>query len=186
MSELGICILAGGEASRFPRKLEREVRGKPLLARVYKNLSGRYPVYISGKSTFAPGLDALLDCPVIVDRWIRRGPLAGVLSVFSEVPHARLFVCAADAPFVDLEVVQTLAEAWQPGDEAVMAEPLLAIYKRDAFLQAGLPILQTGSGAVKDVAARLRTRDITLPARSTININSEADLRHILKYEVAP
>ena len=186
MSGLGICILAGGEASRLPHKLEREVGGKPLLARVYENLSGPYPIYVSGKSTFAPELDALLDCPVIIDRWNRRGPLAGLLSVFSEVLHERLFVCAADAPFVDLRVVQTLADAWQPGDEAVIAQPLLAIYKRDVFLQAGLPVLQRGSGAVKDVAGRLRTRAITLPPRSMININTEADLRSIQKYEVAP
>ncbi len=186
MIDLGICILAGGEATRLPHKLEREIGGKPLLARVYENLSGPYPVYISGKSSFSPALDALLACPVIVDRWNRRGPLAGILSVFCEVPHERIFVCAADAPFVDLGVVTTLAQAWKPGDEAVIAEPLLAIYKRDAFLQAGLPVLQRGSGAVKDVAARLRARAITVPLRSTMNINTEADLRGIQKYGVAP
>lgn len=186
MNDLGICILAGGEASRLPHKLEREVNGKPLLARVYENLSGPYPVYISGKSTFAPALDARLDCPLIIDRWSRRGPLAGLLSVFSEVPHERIFVCAADAPFVDLGVVQTLAQAWQPGDEAVLAQPLLAIYKRDAFLEAGLPVLRHGSGAVKDVAYRLRARSISLPPHSTININTEADLRTFSDYEVAP
>ena len=185
MTDLGICILAGGESTRLPHKLEREIGGKPLLLRVYENLSGSYPLYISAKSTFAPALDAKLDCPVIVDRWNMRGPLAGILSVFCEVAHRHMFVCAADTPFVDLAVVQRLAEAWQPQDEAVVAEPLLAVYDRARFLHCGLPILRHGTGAVKDVVRKLRAREVDLPQRARINLNTEADLQLIRKYEVS-
>ena len=184
MNELGICILAGGEATRLPRKLERELDGKPLLARVYENLKGLYPVYISSKGTFEPALDRLLDCPVIVDRWNGRGPLAGALSVFSQTTHARMFVCAGDAPFVDLSVVRLFEQAWQPEVEGVVAQPLLAIYDRDAFLREGLPVLKIGSGAVRDVAHKLRTKAVTVPQRATFNINTEADLKVLRKYEV--
>ncbi|MBC5816176.1 MAG: molybdenum cofactor guanylyltransferase [Candidatus Eremiobacteraeota bacterium] len=185
MNDLGICILAGGEATRLPRKLERTVGSKPLLARVYENLKGPYPVYISAKSTFSPALDAVLGCPLIIDRWARRGPLAGILTVFSEVMHERMFVCAADAPFVDIAAVQTLAQSWQPEDQAVAAEPLLAIYQREAFLNEGLAVLLRGSGAVKDVTRKLRMRTVGLPARTSINMNTEADFKNIRKYEVA-
>ncbi|MFN2529164.1 MAG: molybdenum cofactor guanylyltransferase [Candidatus Baltobacteraceae bacterium] len=184
MNDLGICILAGGEATRLPGKLERTVGAKPLLARVYENLKGPYPIYIAAKSTFPPGLDAVLDCPVIIDRWNRHGPLAGILTVFSRVMHDRMFVCAADAPFVDLAAVQTLAQSWQGEDEAALAEPLLAIYKRQAFLHEGLPVLLRGSAAVRDVACKLRTRTVELPARTSINMNTEADFKNIWKYEV--
>jgi len=184
MKDLGICILAGGEATRLPHKLERAVSVKPLLARVYENLKGPYPVYISAKSTFPPALDAVLDCPLIIDRWTRRGPLGGILTVFSEVLHERMFVCAGDAPFVDLAAVQTLAQSWQPEDQAVLAEPLLAIYSREAFLHEGLPVLLRGSGSVKDVARTLRTRTVELPARMSININTGADCKNIRKYKV--
>jgi len=184
MNDLGICILAGGEATRLPHKLERTAGAKPLLARVYENLKGRYPIYIAAKSTFPPELDAVLDCPVIIDRWSRRGPLGGILSVFSEVNHGRMFVCAADAPFVDLSAVATLAQSWQPEDEAAVAEPLLAIYKREAFLKEGLSVLLRGSAAVRDVGRKLRTRRVELPGRTSMNINTEADLKNIRKYEV--
>ncbi len=183
MSDLGICILGGGAASRLPGKLEADIAGKPLIVRVYENVRGTYPVYVSAKDSFGAAVDAMLDCTMIVDRWNGRGPLAGLITVFSQVPHERMFVVAGDAPFADASALRELHDAWREGDEAVVAGPLLALYDRAAFLQAAWPVFTHGSAAVKDVAAKLRARPAKMSERVLTNINTPADLKQIVKYE---
>ena len=183
MIDCGVCILGGGQASRLPGKLEADFEGTPLIVRAFENVGTRYPVYISARSTFRPDIDARLRAPMIVDRWSERGPLSGLISVFFEVAHERMFVVAGDAPFADAHTLQTLSNAWQPGDEAVVAEPLLALYDRAAFLEAAWPVFTHGRAGVKDVVAKLRTRTIALPMIARTNINTPADLQRNRKYE---
>jgi molybdopterin-guanine dinucleotide biosynthesis protein A len=95
--DLAIVILAGGRATRFPGKLEAAFDGEPLLARVYHHLRGVAPVMIAGCDTFSDRLDALLDCPIVVDRWPDRGPLGGLLSAAHETHARRIFAVAGDA-----------------------------------------------------------------------------------------
>lgn len=170
-----VCIVAGGNASRFPRKLESEFEGAPLLLRVYENVRGLAPVVISANATFAPELDAKFDCPIVIDRWPQRGPLSGLLSAFGQVQAQRVYAVAADSPFIDRATLQTLAAAWSPGDEAVVAHPLCALYDRLAFLREAWPVLHGGSGAIKTVVARLRARTVALPEATLANINTAAD-----------
>ncbi|MDQ6931050.1 MAG: molybdenum cofactor guanylyltransferase [Candidatus Eremiobacteraeota bacterium] len=183
MIDCGVCILGGGEASRLPGKLEADFEGTPLIVRVFENVSAIYPVYISTKGTFRPDVDARLRAPMIVDRWSERGPLAGLISVFSEVSHERMFVVAGDAPFADARALQMLGDAWQAGDDAVVAEPLLALYGRAAFLDAAWPVFTQGRAGVKDVIAKMRARTVALPITARTNINTPADLQHNRKYE---
>ena len=82
--DLAIVILAGGRATRFPGKLEAPLDGEPLLARVYHHVRDIAPTMIAGRDTFSGTLDALLDCPIVVDRWPDRGPLGGLLSAAHE------------------------------------------------------------------------------------------------------
>ena len=179
MSDMAICILAGGQATRLPGKLEMDFQGQPLVVRVFENLRGSYPIYISAKGAFGAPIDAVLQAPMIVDRWIGRGPLAGLITVFSEVLHERMFVVAGDAPFVNTQTLQTLREGWRAGDEAVVAEPLLALYDRAAFLKAAWPVFSEGSAAVKDVIAILAARTVRVELPALTNINTPGDLRGV-------
>jgi len=184
-----VVILAGGEASRLPGKLERPVDGTPLLLQVYRNVRGRWPVYVSGRGSFSPDIDAELDCPVIVDRWTRRGPLGGLMSVLTEVNAGRVFVAAGDAPRLTTEVFDRLAAAWRAGDEAVvpehdgLLEPLAAFYDRAAVLREGAIVLSTRKPSMHALLERLRVRRISLPAHWFLNINTAADIAAMQRQE---
>ena len=180
-SDVTVVLLAGGEATRLPGKLERTDAGDPLIVRAYERFAPSYPVVISASATFAPEIDARLGCPIVVDRWTRRGPLAGMLSAFAAVDTPLVCAIAADLPAVDASVVRALRDAYDPTVDAVVPshergiEPLCALYDRTAFERAGLPILVDGTAAVRDALARLRVRTLALPAHLFANINTRAD-----------
>jgi molybdopterin-guanine dinucleotide biosynthesis protein A len=189
---VGILILAGGEATRLPGKLGLAAGDVPLVVRVYRNFAvAERETFVSCNATFAPELDALLPVPAVIDRWARRGPLAGMLSTMPYMRSRFIFAVAGDAPFASPEVLDALLAALRPGDEAVVPEhvaegtrrlePLAALYDRLAFLRAGLPILRQGRGSLLAVIEALRTRFV--PARggeTFINVNTPADYAALL------
>src|SRR5579862_9783047 len=139
MRRAGVLILAGGEATRLPGKLELDAGNVPMLARVFANLSPGRETWLSLKETLPPGLDAYLNAPVAVDRWSARGPLAGMLGTMACMRSRWVFAAAGDAPLLDGAFVDELAAARREGDEAVVPvsargfEPLAALYDRLAF-----------------------------------------------------
>lgn len=187
--DLGILILAGGEATRLPGKLALQAGDEPMLLRVYRNLSAGRPTYVSCKATFDPAIDGALDCPLVVDRWPLRGPLSGLLSTMGEMTTRYVFACAGDSPFVDAAFVDRLAGALREGDEAVVPahdaehrriEPLAAIYDRLAFLREGTPLLLSGEGALRTVIERLATRYVPVTDPQVLaNVNTPADYAQI-------
>jgi molybdopterin-guanine dinucleotide biosynthesis protein A len=179
-SDLTVVLLAGGEASRLPGKLERADLGDPLIVRAYDRFAPHFPVVISANTTFAPDIDARLDCPIVADRWSKRGPLAGILSAFAAVRTPLACVVAADLPHADADLARALLDAFEDGDDAVVPahaggiEPLCALYDRRTFERAALPVLH-GSAAVRDVLAGLRVRTLALDPKRFANINTHAD-----------
>ena len=94
-----VVILAGGRATRLPGKLERMFAGRTLLERVYRNVREFAPVIVAGAGSFNDSIDAMLDCPIVIDRWPGRGPLAGLLSASAEISAEYMFAVAGDAEF---------------------------------------------------------------------------------------
>jgi molybdopterin-guanine dinucleotide biosynthesis protein A len=181
-ADVAVVILAGGEATRFPGKLESDARGVPLLLRVYRNVSAIGPVYVSANAPFGEEIARELDCTIVPDREAGRGPLGGIVSTFESIPQRLCFTVAGDAPFIDRTVFQRLLAAWEPRLEAVVAgreghiEPLCAIYAREAFLREGRAELATGSGAVRAVVERLAHRRVGFPdGRALAGINTIAE-----------
>ena len=187
--DVGVLILAGGEATRLPNKLQLAAGLTPMIVRVYDNVAGG-ETFVSCKSTFPADVDALLPCPMVVDRWPLRGPLAGMLSTMQEMRSRWVFAVAGDAPFTDRGFIERLAALRQPGDEAVVPrhcgriEPLAALYDRQAFLRAGLPVLRAGAGALRIVIDALAARYVAIDEERTFtNVNTPADyaaLREVL------
>ncbi len=183
MPAIGVLILAGGEATRLPGKLQLEAGDAPMIVRVYRNVAGTRETFISCKATFPAEIDRLLPCPMVVDRWPRRGPLAGMLSTMELMRSAYIFALAGDAPFVTSAFIDRLAARWRPGDEALVPrhrtgiEPLAAIYERAAFLRAGAPVLAAGRGALRLVIDALATRFVPADADEPTfaNVNTPAD-----------
>ena len=181
--EIGVLILAGGQATRLPNKLELDAGALPMLARVYGNVSRGRETFISCKATFPAELDARLTCPMVVDRWPLRGPLAGILSTLAQMRSRFVFVVAGDAPFITTAFIDRLAAHVRPGDEAVVPrhargiEPLAAIYDRSAFLRAGTPLLFSGQGALRLVLDALAAKyiDVQAEEHEFANINTPAD-----------
>jgi molybdopterin-guanine dinucleotide biosynthesis protein A len=186
MADAAIVILAGGAATRFPGKLEREIGGTPMLLRVYERLRGARPIYIAGKGGFPDALDARLDCTLILDRQPGRGPLAALVGACGSIAASRVFAIAADLPNVDAALLDELERAHAEGDEAVVPEhdgsiePLAALYDRTAILERGLALLEDGKSAMRDLLAGLRVRYVPMEAARFVNVNTPADLERAL------
>jgi len=186
--DYGVIILAGGEASRLPHKLELAAGDVPMLVRVYRNVRGTQPTYISCNGSFPPEIDDELPCPMVVDRWSVRGPLAGMLSTMSEMKERFAFVVAGDAPHITAPFIAFLAASHQAGDEAIVPrhpqgiEPLAALYDRVAFVREGLPLLRAGEGAPRRVIERLKTRFVELDDPAIFaSVNTPGDYAKLRK-----
>lgn len=185
MAGIAVVIVAGGEATRLPGKLERRIAGTPLLLHVYRNLRGAYPVFISARASFQAAIDEELECPVLVDRWPGRGPLGGLLTACGVIRERKIFAAAADAPALSLDVLHALEREWKPGDEAVVAEhdgrmePLAALYDRAALMREGWPQMQSGKYSLHGVLGRMAVRPVCLPPAYFLNVNTAADLERI-------
>ena len=185
MIDAAVCVLAGGEATRLPGKLALPAGEVPMLVRVVRNVRGERPVWLSVKGPLPEELDALLDAPRVQDRWALRGPLSGLLSTFDAMDAEWVFACAGDAPFLTAVFVDRLAAYASPDLEAVVPahddegrriEPLAALYRREAFLREGLPLLESGQGALRLVIDRLKTRFVRVDdERIFANVNTPAE-----------
>ncbi len=174
-------VLAGGDATRLPGKLERLVDGVPLLVRTFRALRATHAVIVSHARPFPAQLDAMLTCPRVLDRWSGRGPLSGMVSACEALDADRVYVVAADMPRVGPPLLAALRSAWRDGDEAVIPEhdggiePLAALYDRRALLREGLPVLLEGNAAVRGVVERLRARRLPMSCSLFANLNSPED-----------
>lgn len=175
-------VLAGGRASRLPGKLERPLRGEPLLARVYQNVRGIAPVVVAAAGSFGASLEAALECPIVVDRHPGRGPLAGLLSACGAVQTQWIFAVAGDAPRVTGAVLHALLDGRCDGDEAVVPEhdgrlePLAGLYLRSALEREGYDLLRKGDASMHELLMHVKLRRIPLPATFFVNINTLADI----------
>lgn len=183
MVSTAVVLLAGGQALRFPGKLEHAVDGRPMLARCYDRArAAGWPVYIAGKGAFSRELDGQLDAPLLIDRRPGEGPLSALLTACGLIQAERVFAVAADQPHLETGVLRQIAAAWEPGDAAVVPahaggiEPLTALYERRALLREGFELRARGRLAMRDVIDRIATRFLPLEARYFQNVNRIEDL----------
>lgn len=178
-----IVLLAGGEARRFPGKLECIVDGLPMLAHCLGRAKrSGWPVYVSGKGSFAGVLDRMLDAPLLIDRRPGAGPLAALVSACTVIRADRVFAIAADQPQLDPAVLRTLAGSWHDGDEALVprhaggVEPLAALYARRAILREATGLRRSGKSAMRDLLQSVAARFVPIDAAYFRNVNFAEDL----------
>jgi molybdopterin-guanine dinucleotide biosynthesis protein A len=182
---IAVCLLAGGEATRFPGKLERTLSGVPLLRCTYESVRGIGPVTVSVREMSQAKILEGEPVTVVTDEIAGRGPLEGLISAFSAIEHPWIFVAAGDAPYAGRELYEALRAAWEAGCEAVVPEnaqgtlqPLTALYERAPFLEAARTPRVRASGAVRRAVEVLRAvRVRNLNERAFFNVNTEADYR---------
>lgn len=180
---IAILLLAGGRASRFPGKLEALVDGEPLLLRAFRIArSTGWPVYVGAQGPFPTEIDRRLDCPVLVDRQPFGGPLRALYSACETIEQERVFVLAADLPRVDTALLERIAAAWMPGDDAVVPrhdgrlEPLAALYARSAILQESFTLFGEPRASMHDLIERIGARFFDADPAYFANVNTPADL----------
>jgi molybdopterin-guanine dinucleotide biosynthesis protein A len=130
-------ILAGGKSSRMGRdKAFIEVDGRPLLARQIQLASdvGADEVYVSGR---AEADYAAFNCPVLRDRFINFGPLAGIEAALNVTTSQLLLVLAVDMPEMNAAFLQRLTAQCADGCGAIprvngFPEALAAFYPKAA------------------------------------------------------
>ncbi len=78
-----------------------------------------------------------------------------------------VFAVAGDSPLIDASFIDELATHVAPHFDAIVPmhegerngiEPLAALYRREAFVREGLPVLLGGDGALRLVVDKLRTK----------------------------
>lgn len=159
------------------------VDGVPMLLRTYEALktTGRR-VWILADGPLPADVDAAIGAPLLIDRIPHRGPLAAVCDACSAVRCDYVFVAAADMPGLPGSIVERLAEALRPGDEAVVPvhddsiEPLAALYRRRAVLDAEPALRHDTARSMHALIVRLATRFVPLPAVYFTNVNRPGDL----------
>jgi molybdenum cofactor guanylyltransferase len=183
-----IVLLAGGQARRFPHKLEQRIGGEPMILRCYRALRATgWPVYVSANESFGSEIDAALDAPLLADREPGRGPLHAFVSACESIAADRVFAVAADQPRLESSALERLADAWQKGDEAVVpshdgkVEPLAALYDRRAVLRERPSLERDGKNAMHDLIARLAVRYVPMEAAFFYNVNEPADLGVVMR-----
>jgi molybdopterin-guanine dinucleotide biosynthesis protein A len=178
-----IVLLAGGQARRFPRKLEQRIAGEPMIVRCFRMLrTTGSPVFVAANQSFGPEIEAALDAPRLADREPGSGPLPAFVSACASIRAERVFAVAADQPRLEPSVLERLAGAWQTGDEAVVPshdgriEPLAALYDRRAVLRERPSLERDGKSAMHDLVTRLAARYVPMEAAFFYNVNEPADL----------
>jgi molybdopterin-guanine dinucleotide biosynthesis protein A len=106
-----------------------------------------------------------------------------LLSACAVISAEHIFAVAGDAPDVTSDVLERLATAWQPGDEAVVPEhdgrdePLAALYSKAALEREGYAVLASDDASMHALLRRLRVRRIALSSEYFHNVNTVADLK---------
>ena len=180
---IAVLVLAGGRGSRFPGKLEALVDGEPLVLRAFRAARATgWPVYVSAQGPFPSEIDRRLDCPVLIDRQPWGGPLRAIHSACETIARERILVLAADLPHVDAPLLERIADAWLPGDDAVVPrhegrlEPLVALYARSAILQESFTLFGESRVAMHDLLERIGVHYLDVEADYFANVNTPADL----------
>jgi molybdopterin-guanine dinucleotide biosynthesis protein A len=178
-----IVMLAGGDARRFPGKLEQPIDGEAMILRCYRNLRAMaLPIFVACKGEFSRDVDARLDAPRLIDREPGGGPLRAFASACGAIEAERCFAVAADQPRLDASALQRMLAAWRHGDEAVVPmhdgkiEPLAALYHRAAVVREDAGLRADGKAAMHDLVGALATRFVPIEAEYFYNVNRPSDL----------
>ena len=151
-------ILAGGRSSRMQRdKAFLPCRGTTLLARQVGLVRELAPaeIFISGRA----GTDyGALGLPVLLDRFVDLGPLAGIERALGESQSPLLLVLAVDLPDMTADFLRGLAARCRAGSGAVPRtgqglEPLAALYPQ-AMQPIAAAMLAEGISAMTEFVRR--------------------------------
>jgi molybdenum cofactor guanylyltransferase len=133
-------LLVGGKSSRMGQdKATMLFRGEPLWKTQLEHLRRLRPKEILISAQTDPAWRPS-DTEFVADQQPSRGPLSGIAAALSRIKTDHLLVLAIDTPFLPGAYLRTLRAGIQSGQGVVpingyRAEPLVAVYPRDATLE---------------------------------------------------
>ena len=186
-------ILAGGRSSRMGvgRKALVELNGRPLLAHVIDRLQAQlHPLLLSCESqTDEFESFGLTVVPDLLPGY--RGPLTGLCSalqyMIEKANDNGLVLCPCDAPFIPVDLVQTLLDAGQQDSKQVVVvsyqgvlQPTFSLWHTDHFPVIHAAVTERGQGGLKHMLNSLPHRIVewadTRPS-PFFNINTPEELK---------
>ncbi|MEN1969407.1 molybdenum cofactor guanylyltransferase [Lentibacillus sp. N15] len=134
-------ILAGGKSSRMGKtKSLLPLRNKPVITHIIEEMGKITDTIVI--VTNDPPAHAFLQLPIVQDRYLEMGPLAGIETALFHQDADLYILAACDMPFIDQQVYRHLIKQ-STDSEAVIPvyhkrnNPLSGIYKKTV-----LPVIQ--------------------------------------------
>ncbi|MBR1771580.1 MAG: molybdopterin-guanine dinucleotide biosynthesis protein B [Lachnospiraceae bacterium] len=186
---LSVGVLAGGKSTRMGQnKALLQIESKRFIDRICEELSGFSEVLISDAKK---GNYEELGLPVVYDAHEGIGPLEGIYQLLLHAREDYVFVCAADMPFIQKELVEYMAEFISSDYDCYCLvdedhiHPLCAIYSKK-MLEAVREQIESGNYRIMQVLRRVRTKYIKLgqtgfDKRIVRNINTREEYAQALK-----
>jgi molybdopterin-guanine dinucleotide biosynthesis protein A len=187
-------ILAGGRSTRMGLdKSSVDFRGNPLIYWVYavfRDVADELIISVSGETDTIP-IQRILEgeFKIVRDEKPDLGPISGLQASFTRARGEYVAVAPCDSPFIKRELYLRLFELAIGADGAVPEvngywEPIHAVYRRDAMIDAIKKALAEGKTRTKDTYGYLKLtklEETTIKSfdpelHSFVNINSLADL----------
>jgi molybdopterin-guanine dinucleotide biosynthesis protein A len=185
-------ILTGGKSLRMGTpKFLLPFDGEPLIAHVVRRLRNFFTdvVIVAAADQCLPALPA----KVVRDELPYRGPVGGIYYGLRAAAQDISFVTACDAPFLNLNLIQSLLAALGAADVAVpfwqeRLQPLHAVYRSSVkpFLQAQLNDGQLRPTSLYErvttrIVAEAELLAIDPEGLSFVNINTPEDYQRALR-----
>jgi molybdopterin-guanine dinucleotide biosynthesis protein A len=183
---LSAVLLAGGESRRMGKdKATLSYRGKPLWQIQLELLRQLAPqeIFVSARSDldWRPA-----DIQFVADDPPSRGPLSGLAASLDRMSTSHLLAIAIDMPWMSNKYLEFLCAQIEPGRGVVpkigdRAEPLVAIYPREAALHTGNAL--TGSdfslqSLIRHLVTAGKLQEISVEERDKklfLNVNSSSE-----------
>jgi len=180
-------ILAGGKSSRMPiNKKYLKIENSFLLDRVISNASDLFEnIIVSTSEEFS---SEHKNIKIVLDTYINRGPLAGILTGLKNSLNDNNFIIAADIPEISKELISELYsftekhEIVVPRSGEKKLEPLFGFYKKSIipYLEENL---SKGNNKVLDIYKHSLLKIVDMKRSDWFfNLNTEPDLLSYLSY----
>jgi molybdopterin-guanine dinucleotide biosynthesis protein A len=188
-AKLSGVILAGGAGRRFSGKTKPKIviGGEPIIARilsVIKDLFREIIIVTNNPEEFKD----FSFCMIVKDEIQGAGPLGGIHAAMKASSNEAVFVFAGDMPFLDIETIVNMTEAYFSSDcDALipgigdLIEPLHSIYNTSLADDLEAYLEHNKSKAVREYIKTLNVDYLLLEAsernqRAFTNVNSPADI----------
>ena len=187
-------ILAGGKSTRMGQnKALMEFQNETMIGRISREFSQLGEVLVSASSR---GLYEAEGVHVVYDEEREIGPIEGIRQLVRASGEEYIFICAADMPFIRVEIAKYIAEfissdydCYVVADEE-RVHPLCAIYSKK-ILPVIEELIRDGKYKLMGLLNRVRTKYISLEhtnfdRRVLRNVNTKDEfLRLSLPYVFA-